>query len=38
VLITRTRHHTADGKLIQYSETITPAGQWRTRAYAITGN
>ena len=38
VLITRTRHHTADGKLIQYAETITPAGHWHTRAYTITGN
>jgi DNA-binding GntR family transcriptional regulator len=38
VLITRARHHTADGKLIQYAETITPAGHWQTRAYAITGN
>ena len=38
VLITRARHHTADGKLIQYAETITPAGHWHTRAYTITGN
>jgi DNA-binding GntR family transcriptional regulator len=38
VLITRTRHHTADGKLIQYAETITPAGHWHTRAYTVTGN
>ena len=38
VLITRTRHHTADGKLIQYAETITPAGHWHSRAYTITGN
>jgi len=38
VLITRTQHHTADGKLIQYAETITPAGHWHTRAYTITGN
>jgi hypothetical protein len=38
VLITRIRHHTADGKLIQYAETITPAGHWHTRAYTITGN
>ncbi len=38
VLITRTRHHTADGKLIQYAETIAPAGHWHTRAYTITGN
>ena len=36
VLITRAQHHTADGKLIQYAETITPAGHWQTRAYAIT--
>jgi hypothetical protein len=38
VLITRVRHHTADGKLIQYAETITPAGHWHTRTYTITGN
>jgi GntR family transcriptional regulator len=38
VLVTRARHHTADGKLIQYAETITPAGHWHTRAYTITGN
>jgi GntR family transcriptional regulator len=38
VLITRARHHTADGKLIQYAETIAPAGHWHTRAYTITGN
>jgi GntR family transcriptional regulator len=38
VLITRARHHTADGKLIQYTETITPAEHWHTRAYTITGN
>jgi DNA-binding GntR family transcriptional regulator len=38
VLITRARHHTVDGKLIQYAETITPAGHWHERAYAITGN
>ena len=38
VLITRTRHHTADGKLIQYAETITPAGHWHKRAYSITGS
>jgi GntR family transcriptional regulator len=38
VLITRTRHHDADGKLLQYAETITPAGQWRARDYLITRN
>src|SRR5919108_677933 len=31
VLITRARHHAADGKLIQYAEIITPAGHWHTR-------
>jgi DNA-binding GntR family transcriptional regulator len=36
VLITRTQHHDADGKLLQYAETITPAGKWRTRDYVIT--
>jgi DNA-binding GntR family transcriptional regulator len=25
VLITRTQHHDADGTLLQYAETITPA-------------
>jgi len=38
VLITRARYHTADGKLVQYAETITPAGHWHTRAYTVTGN
>jgi DNA-binding GntR family transcriptional regulator len=38
VLITRTQHHDADGKLLQYAETITPAGHWRTRDYLITRN
>ena len=37
VLITRAQHHAADGKLIQYAETITPAGHRHTRAYTITG-
>jgi len=38
VLITRARHHAADGKLIQYAETSTPTGRWHTRTYTITGN
>jgi DNA-binding GntR family transcriptional regulator len=38
VLVTRTRHHAADGQIIAYTETATPAGRWRTRAYAISGN
>jgi GntR family transcriptional regulator len=38
VLITRARHHTADGKLIQYAETISPAGHWHSRTYTMTGN
>ena len=38
VLITRTQHHDADGKLLQYAETITPAGTWRTHDYVITRN
>ena len=38
VLITRTRHYAADGTLIQYAETTTPAGHWHTRDYTITGN
>lgn len=38
VLLTRTRHYTADGELIEYAETTIPAGHWHTRAYTITGN
>jgi GntR family transcriptional regulator len=38
VLLTRIRHYTADGKLIEYAETTIPAGHWHTRAYTITGN
>jgi hypothetical protein len=28
-LISRTQHHDATGTLLQYAETITPAGNWR---------
>jgi DNA-binding GntR family transcriptional regulator len=38
VLITRTQHHDADGKLLQYAEAISPAGTWRTRDYVLTRN
>jgi DNA-binding GntR family transcriptional regulator len=38
VLLTRTRHYAADGTLIQYAETMTPAEHWHTRTYTITGN
>ena len=38
VLITRTQHHAADGTLIEYAETTTPAGHSHTREYTITGN
>jgi DNA-binding GntR family transcriptional regulator len=38
VLITRTQHHDPDGKLLQYAETITPAGHWRAHDYVITRN
>ena len=38
VLVTRTRHYTADGKLIEYAETTTVAGHWHSRTYTITGN
>ena len=38
VLVTRARQYTADGKLIEYAETTTIAGHWRSRTYAITGN
>ncbi len=38
ILITRTQHHDADGKLLQYAETITRAGRWRTHEYVVTRN
>ena len=38
VLLTRTRHYAADGKLIEYAETTTTAGHWHSRTYTITGN
>ena len=38
VLITRTRHYAADGKLIEYAETTIPAGHRHSRTYTITGN
>jgi DNA-binding GntR family transcriptional regulator len=38
VLITRTRHYAADGKLIEYAETTIPAGRRYSRTYTITGN
>ena len=38
VLITRTQHYDADGKLLQYAETIIPAGTWRARDYVLTRN
>ena len=38
VLLTRTRHYTADGTLIEYADTTTAAGHWHSRAYTITGN
>jgi DNA-binding GntR family transcriptional regulator len=38
VLITRTQHHDASGKLLQYAETTTPAGHWHTRSYTLTGS
>lgn len=38
VLVTRARHYTADGTLIEYAEATTAAGHWRGRTYAITGN
>ena len=37
VLITRTQHHASDGSLLQYAETTTQAGHWRTRSYTLTG-
>jgi GntR family transcriptional regulator len=38
VLLTRARHYAADGTLIQYAETTTPAGHQHSRSYTITGN
>jgi GntR family transcriptional regulator len=38
VLLTRARHYTADGKLIEYGETTITAGHWRSRTYIISGN
>ena len=38
VLLTRARHYTADGKLIEYAETTSAAGHWHSRTYTITGN
>jgi len=38
VMVTRTRHYAAGGKLIEYAETTTVAGRWRGRAYAISGS
>ena len=38
VLLIRTRHYAADGKLIEYAETTIPAGRQRSRSYTITGN
>lgn len=37
VLVTRRRHHTADGQLIAYSESTLPAGNWDTRTYVVMG-
>ena len=34
VLITRTRHYAADGKLIEYAETTMPAGRRYGRSYS----
>ena len=38
VLLTHTRQYTADGKLIEYAETMTVAGHWYGRTYTISGN
>jgi GntR family transcriptional regulator len=38
VLITRTRYCATDGKLIEYTESTTPAGQGNTRIYTVTGS
>jgi GntR family transcriptional regulator len=37
VLVTRRQHHTANGQLIAYTETITPAGNWDARSFVVTG-
>jgi GntR family transcriptional regulator len=38
VLATKTRHLGASGQLIAYSETTAGAGNWRGRAYTVTGS
>jgi GntR family transcriptional regulator len=38
VLVARVRLCAADGTLIEFAETTTPAGHWRPRTYTITGN
>lgn len=38
VLLTRSRHYAADGKLIEYAETTTTAGHWHSRSYTVTGH
>jgi DNA-binding GntR family transcriptional regulator len=38
VLVTRTRHYAADGRLIEYAQTTMPGGRRHSRTYAITGN
>jgi GntR family transcriptional regulator len=37
VLIARRQHHTANGQLIAYTETMTLAGKWDARSYLVTG-
>ena len=38
VLLTHTRHYTADGKLIEYAETTTTAGHLHSCTFTISGN
>jgi GntR family transcriptional regulator len=38
VLRTRARYDNADGHVIAYSETVTAAGNWRTRTHTVAGS
>jgi DNA-binding GntR family transcriptional regulator len=37
VLATRIRYRTADGQVLQYTETATVPGRWQSRSYTISG-
>jgi DNA-binding GntR family transcriptional regulator len=38
VLATRARYRSADGQVLQYTETATIPGRWQPRSYTITGS